>query len=58
MQIADLVSKIELLPVTQGRLAGSRMKVLPWQRRFLAGSFCGPALTSALSIARGGGKIP
>ena len=56
MHIADLVSKIELLPVTQGRLIGSRLKVLPWQRRFLAGAFCGPALTSALSIARGGGK--
>ena len=56
MKIADLVAKVELLRVTQGWLAGEHIRVLPWQRRFLAGSFRGPALTSALSIARAGGK--
>ncbi len=56
MRIADLTAKIELLRVTQGRFAGRHIRVLPWQKRFLRGAFCGDAETAALSIARGGGK--
>ena len=44
------------LTVTQGRLAGDRFTVLPWQRRFLRGAFGADATTSALSVSRGNGK--
>ena len=44
------------LIVTQGRRAGERFKLLPWQARFLRGAFAAGASTSALSVARGNGK--
>ena len=44
------------LTITQGRRAGERFKLLPWQRRFLRGAFAPGADVSALSIARGNGK--
>ena len=43
------------LLIGQGRLAGERFTVLPWQRRFLRGCF-GVAGDSALTIGRGNGK--
>ena len=53
---AGLNEYLTALTVTQGRLAGERFTVLPWQRRFLAGAFGRDATTSALSVARGNGK--
>ena len=43
------------LTITQGAGAGERMRVLAWQRRFLAGAFVVEG-DAALSIARGNGK--
>ena len=43
------------LTISQGRHAGQRFKLLPWQRRFLRGAFAQPD-DAALSLARGGGK--
>lgn len=42
------------LTVTQGEGAGERLRVLPWQARFVRGAL--GSRTAALSIARGGGK--
>lgn len=56
MKFAELERFLGFLTVTQGRRAGSRFTVLPWQRRFLRGAFCGDAKTAALSIGRGNGK--
>ena len=44
------------LTVTQGRRAGERFKVLPWQRRFIRGAFAPGAGVAALSVGRGNGK--
>ena len=43
------------MTVTQGDQAGQPFQVLPWERRFIRGTF-GQAGDSALSIARGNGK--
>ena len=55
--IGRLTRYIQGLRVTQGPLTGQRVKLLPWQRRFLAGAFGGSDVTTAaLSIGRGNGK--
>ena len=46
---------IEGLEVGQGRHAGKPLRLLGWQRRFLAGAF-GNEGDAALSMARGNGK--
>ena len=52
----DLIRYLAGLTVSQGRRAGEPFTVLPWQRRFIRGSF-GPGVQSAaLSVARGNGK--
>ena len=43
------------LTLGQGRYAGERFKLLPWQNRFLRGAFGQPG-DAALSMGRGGGK--
>ena len=53
--IKALTEYIESLSVTQGEGAGERIRLFPWQKRFLAGCF-GQDGDAALSIARGGGK--
>ena len=44
------------LVIGQGRFAGERFDVLPWQRRFLRGGLAPGVAESALTLARGGGK--
>ncbi len=56
MLSTDLIGQLERLTVTQGRRAGERFTVLPWQRRFLRGAFGDGVQTAALSISRGNGK--
>ena len=53
---ADTIRYIEGLTIGQGRLAGQRFKVLPWQGRFLRGALAPGVAEAALSLARGGGK--
>lgn len=51
----DLVDYIEGLTLSQGRLAGERFRLAPWQKRFLRG-FLQADGDCALSIARANGK--
>ena len=53
---SDLLDYLSGLTVSQSRLAGLALRILPWQRRFVRGAF-GPGVQSAaLSIGRGNGK--
>ena len=56
MSGARLHGWIESLTVTQGQGAGERFRLLPWERRFLAGAFTPGVQLSALSVARANGK--
>ncbi|MDE0510024.1 MAG: terminase large subunit [Gammaproteobacteria bacterium] len=47
---------ISTLPITQGRNAGERFFVMPWQARFLRGIEREGVRTAALSLGRAGGK--
>ena len=51
-----LIDYIESLEITQGRRAGERVALMPWQRRFIRGAFSPRAATAALTVGRGGGK--
>ena len=51
-----LIRSLEAAPVGDGDLAGEPFRVLPYQRRFLAGAFKEGVLRAGLSVARGGGK--
>ncbi len=51
----DLLDYLEALIIGQGREAGQRLQLYPWQRRFLRCAFGQPD-DAALSLARGGGK--
>ena len=53
---AETVRYLAGLVVTQGRRAGDRLKVLGWQRRFIAGAFAEGVQSAALSVGRGNGK--
>ena len=53
---AELVAWLEGLEITQGARAGERLQLMPWQRRFISGVLRPGVKTSALSVARGGGK--
>ena len=52
----ELIAYLSGLTITQGRLAGHSMKVLPWQKRFIRGAFRSGVQSAALSVARGNGK--
>lgn len=52
----DLPGWLSGLTVTQGRLAGDGLTVLPWQRRFIRRAFRPDVTTAALSCGRGNGK--
>ena len=51
----ELFDYMERLIIGQGREAGQKLKLYPWQRRFLRRAFGQPD-DAALSLARGGGK--
>ena len=51
-----LIAYLEGLAVSQGRLAGQALAVLPWQRRFVRGAFRDGVQSAALSVGRGNGK--
>ena len=53
---ASLIEYLQNLTITQGRLAGDKFTVLPWQRRFVRGAFQHGTHSAALSVARGNGK--
>ena len=50
-----LIEYLEGLTITQGEGAGERIRLLPWQKRFISKTFAQDA-DAALSIARGAGK--
>ena len=50
-----LTQYLESLSISQGEGAGERIRLFPWQRRFLTGCFRQDG-DAALSIARGAGK--
>ena len=53
---SDLIRYLSGLTVSQGRLAGWPLTVLPWQRRFVRGAFALGVQSAGLSVARGNGK--
>ena len=53
---ARLLAFMETLEVTQGPFAGQPLKVLPWQRKFVAGAFRDGITDGYLTIARAAGK--
>ena len=50
-----LIEYLSGLEISQGEGAGERIRLFPWQRRFIRGAFTGN-VDSALSISRGNGK--
>lgn len=52
----DLLEWLESLVVTEGRLAGHPLTILPWQREFVEAAFSEGVFEAGLSIARGNGK--
>ena len=57
ISLPDLVvDYLSGLTITQGRHAGKPFEVLPWQRRFIKGTFRPGIGEAALSLGRGGGK--
>ena len=54
--MGKLVAFLRRLRVSQGRLTGKRLDVLPWQREFLEGALAPGIYESALSMGRGNGK--
>ena len=61
-RVDRVVAFLEDLPITQGSLAGSKLKVRPWQREFLEAIYATddagfrPVRTAVLSMARKNGK--
>lgn len=56
-----VIAFCEDLPITQGSLAGTRMKLRPWQRKFIRKVYAEkngrrPVRTAVLSLARKNGK--
>lgn len=51
----QLCTYLEGLTIGQGREAGEKLQLYPWQQKFLRGAFGQPD-DAALSLARGGGK--
>ena len=54
--VDTLAAFLETLTVSQGPNAGANLKLLAWQRRFIAGAFADGIDTAALTVARGNGK--
>ena len=52
----NLLAYLSELTVTQGRLAGEPLELLPWQKRFVRSAFRPGVSSAALTVARGGGK--
>ena len=52
----DLIQSLQSAVIGDGDLLGQPFKVLPYQRKFLAGAFRPGVLRAGLSLARGGGK--
>ena len=50
-----LFDHLERMTIGQGREAGQKLQLYPWQRRFIRGAFGQPD-DAALSVARGAGK--
>lgn len=61
-RIERVVAFLEDLPITQGKLAGTKLQVRPWQRKFLESVYgeddsgSRPVRTAVLSMARKNGK--
>lgn len=61
-RVERVVAFLEDLPITAGKLAGSKMKIRPWQRKFLEAVYREdadgnrPVRTAVLSMARKQGK--
>lgn len=61
-RVERVVAFIESLPVTSGPLAGTKMRVRPWQRKFLEAVYAvdakdrRPVRTAVLSLGRKNGK--
>ena len=51
-----LIDHLAGLTITQGRRAGERFEVLPWEARFVRGAFRPGVASAALSVGRGNGK--
>ena len=51
---SELAAYIEGLTISQGRHAGQKFVLLPWERRYLRGAFKPGVMDAALSLARGG----
>lgn len=54
--VGRLIAFLRRLRVSQGRLAGKRLDVLPWQAEFLRGALAPGIYESSLTTARGNGK--
>ena len=54
--MTELERYLSGLTVSQGRAAGERFTVLPWQSRFVRGAFAEGVQSAAMSLARGNGK--
>ena len=52
----ELATYLASLAVSQGRRAGERFAVQPWQARFARGAFRPGVASAALSVSRGNGK--
>lgn len=61
-RVERVIAFLEDLPITQGKLAGTKLKVRPWQREFLEAVYREddegnrPVRTAVLSMARKNGK--
>ena len=55
-QSSSLLNYLAQLELSQGRLAGQTLRVLPWQRRFVTRTFAFGVQSAALSVGRGNGK--
>ena len=56
MKTGALRAYLEGLTITQGRLAGERMRVFPWEARFVRRAFRPGVQSAALTVSRGCGK--
>ena len=56
MDVGRLLKYLAGLRVSQGRLAGQSLSILPWQRKFVRGAFAPGVQSAALSVGRGNGK--
>ena len=55
-RIAKVIAFLEFLPITKGKLTGSKLKILPAQRAFIATSTTRPAAQS-LTLTSGASSV-